>query len=253
MSLVRSQAHPPGMKKKILLAVGAHPDDIDFGASGTVAKLVSEGWDAYYVVCTDGSRGSSDPEMTHDKLARIRRKEQQAAGKILGVKKVFFLDHTDTQLEANQQLKEELVSIIRTVRPTVVIGLDPTFYYSMEPAFGQVSNFVNHTDHRAAAVATMDAVFPLARDRLTFPLHEQQGLAPHRVEELWIVNWGAKKPNYVVDVTDTIEKKLEALAAHASQFDDFPSVKKRVVERAVKHAQEENYELGESYIRLLMS
>jgi LmbE family N-acetylglucosaminyl deacetylase len=106
------------MKKSsdhVLLAVGAHPDDMDFGASGTIAKFASEGWDVFYVLCTDGSRGSDEPQMTHAKLAEIRRREQRNAGKILGVKDIFFLDHPDTQLEANLELKEEIVRIIRRI------------------------------------------------------------------------------------------------------------------------------------------
>ncbi len=240
-------------EKKVLLAIGAHPDDIDFGASGTVAKFVEEGWEAYYVICTDGSRGSTDPKMTHERLSQIRRKEQLAAGKVLGVKDVYFLNHPDTELAADQQLKEELVRLIRQIKPQIVIGLDPTFYYSLEPAFGQEHHFVNHTDHRAVALATMDAVFPLSRDRLTFPLHEQEGLPSHRVEELWLVNWGGKKPEHLVDVTKTIDKKLEALSEHMSQFDDFPTVKKRVLTRATKFAEDEDFEFGESFIRLKMS
>lgn len=253
MSLVRSQADALMKQKKTLLAIGAHPDDIDFGASGTIAKMVEEGWEAYYVICTDGSRGSVDPKMTHKKLSDIRRREQLAAGKVLGLRDVFFLKHPDTQLVPDQKLKEELVRIIRKVRPAIVIGLDPDFYYSLEPAFGQENHFVNHTDHRASAVATMDAVFPLSRDRLTFPAHEKEGLSPHKVEELWIVNWGAKKPDYLVDVTETIRKKLKALSEHTSQFDDFPAVEKRVLSRATKFAEEEEFEFAESFLRLRMA
>jgi LmbE family N-acetylglucosaminyl deacetylase len=239
--------------KKILLAVGAHPDDIDFGASGTVVKLVQEGWDAYYVICTDGSKGSHDPKMTSEELVQIRKKEQIAAGKVLGLKDVFFLEHSDTELVSDLQFKEELVRIIRTIRPNLVIGLDPTFYFSMEPYFDKEYHFVNHTDHRAAAVATMDAVFPLARDRLTFPLHEIEGLMPHRVEELWIVNWGCKKPDYLVDISETLKKKLAALKEHTSQFDDYEEIAERVTERAKAHAEKAEFEFAESFIRLKMS
>ena len=239
--------------KKVLLAIGAHPDDIDFGASGTVAKLVSEGCDAYYVICTDGSKGSHNPKMTSEELVRIRKKEQRAAGKVLGLKDVSFLEHCDTELLADLQFKEELVRIIRTRRPNLVIGLDPTFYFSMEPYFGKEYHFVNHTDHRAAAVATMDAVFPMARDRLTFPLHEQEGLEPHRVEELWIVNWACKTPEHLVDITDTLKTKLLALKQHTSQFDDYEDLVERVTNRAKVHAEKESFEHAESFIRLKMS
>jgi LmbE family N-acetylglucosaminyl deacetylase len=240
------------MNKKtenVLLAVGAHPDDMDFGASGTIAKFASDDWDVYYVLCTDGSRGSDVPEMTHAKLAQIRRDEQVAAGKILGVKDIFFLEHSDTQLEANLQLKEELVRIIRRVKPKIVITMDPTFYFSKEPLFSGY-HFINHTDHRAAALATMDAVFPLSRDRLIFPEHEKEGLGLHAVEELWLTCF--EEIRHTVDITETIDKKLEAIAAHKSQYDDFPSVKERMMERAKEFAKEENYHFAENFTRLLL-
>lgn len=242
----------PHMKQQhnnVLLTVGAHPDDIDFMASGTVAKFVAEGWDVYYVLCTDGSRGSDVPEMTHAKLAEIRRNEQIAAGKILGVTDIFFLDHPDTQLQADLLLKEELVRIIRTVKPRIVIGLDPTFYFSQEPLFGGY-HFVNHTDHRAAGQATLDAVFPLSRDRLIFPEHEKEGLGLHAVEELWMTCFEEKR--HVVDITDTIEKKIAAISAHTSQYDDFPSVKERTLKRALALAEQEDYRFAENFTRLLL-
>lgn len=241
------------MENKVLLAIGAHPDDIDFGASGTVAKLIDEGWDAYYVICTDGSKGSSDPEMTPKRLIQMRQREQVAAGKILGLKDVFFLDHPDTQLEVSQEFKEELVRIIRTVKPSRVLGLDPTFYFALEPTFEHGYHFVNHTDHRAAGLATMDAVFPLSRDRLTFPQHEKEGLAPHRVDELWIVNWGDKTPCHFVDITSHFDKKLQAIEAHVSQFADFKDVEKRVTERAIRHADGKDYKYAESFMCLKMA
>lgn len=236
-------------QKKVILAVGAHPDDIDFTSSGTIAKMIEEGAKAYYLVCTDGSKGSSDPEMTHVKLVRLRQREQKEAGKILGLQDVFFLHHADTQLACDLFLKEEIVRIIRTIRPTIVITWDPTFYYSIHSPWTEAS-FVNHTDHRLVGQATMDAVFPMARDRLTFPKHEKMGLSPHKVLELWLIS--LDKKGHLVDITKQIEKKLEAIAAHKSQFDDFPKVKARVVKRALTFAKEEEYEFAESFIRLIM-
>jgi len=173
---------------KVILAVGAHPDDMEFGASGTVSKWIEEGATGYYLICTDGSRGSSDPKMTHKRLAEIRRKEQKAACKILGVKKAFFLNHIDTQLVTDTTLKEEIVRVIRDIRPNIVIAMDPTFYFTTN-LLGWNSGFVNHTDHRAVGLATMDACFPLSRDRLTFQNLEKEGFSPHKVEELLLVGF----------------------------------------------------------------
>ena len=235
------------MKGKTVLAVGAHPDDMDFGASGTIARWVSEGATCYYLICTDGSRGSSDPQMTHKRLAEIRNEEQKKAAKVLGVKKVFFLNHTDTQLVADLVLKEEIVRVIRKLRPNTVITMDPTFYYTTE-MIGFDSGFVNHTDHRAAALATMDSCFPLARDRLTFPEHEKEGLKPHRVEELFFV--GFEKKDFIVDITKTFEKKIKALSLHKSQFDNFKEVEKRVTLRAKFWGKLKGYKFGENYTRI---
>lgn len=235
------------MKNKIILAVGAHPDDMEFGASGTIAKWVEEGATAYYLICTDGSRGSSDPQMTHERLAKIRKQEQEAACKILGVKKVFFLNHTDTQLIADLTLKEEIVRMIRKIRPNIVITMDPTFYYSTN-LIGWNTGFVNHTDHRAASLATIDAVFPLSRDRLTFLNHEKEGLRPHKVEELLLV--GFQKKDFIVDITKTYAKKIKALSLHKSQFDNFRDVEERVKKRARYWGKLKRYRFAENFIRI---
>jgi len=232
------------MKGKVVLAVGAHPDDIDFGAAGTIAKWVEEGAECYYLICTDGSRGSSDSKMTHKRLAQIRKKEQAEAGKVLGLKKVYFLDHTDTLLTADYALRRDIAKIIKIVRPNIVVTMDPTFYYSEQ------FNFINHTDHRAASVATMDACFPLSRDRLTFPDHNKEGLAPHRVEELWMISFEKKK--FLVDITKTFNKRIKALSMHKSQFDDFGSIKKRITERAKYFGKMKGVKFAENFTRIKM-
>ncbi|MBI4096332.1 MAG: PIG-L family deacetylase [Candidatus Levybacteria bacterium] len=239
------------MKNKVILAVGAHPDDMDFGVSGSIAKWAKEGATAYYLICTDGSRGSDDPQMTHKRLAEIRRKEQEDAAKILGIKKVFFLNHTDTQLACDLVLKEEIVRIIRTLRPNIVVTMDPTFYYSQKFSSNIGFGFVNHTDHRAAALAAMDAVFPLSRDRLTFPEHEKQGLKPHKVEELLFVSF--YKKDFIVDISETFDKKIKALAMHASQFADFPAVEKRVTDRARDLGKSKGYKFAENFVRVKLA
>lgn len=232
---------------KIILAVGAHPDDMEFVASGTIAKWVEEGATAYYLICTDGSRGSSDPKMTHRRLSEIRKKEQEEACKVLGVKKAFFLNHPDTQLVADLTLKEEIVMVIRKLRPNIVITMDPTFYFTTN-LIGWNTGFINHTDHRAAALATLDACFPLARDRLTFSNHEKEGLKPHRVEELLLSS--VERKDFIVDITKTFDKKIKALSLHKSQFDSFKEIKERVSKRARYWGKEEGYKFAENFIRI---
>lgn len=235
------------MKSKVILAVGAHPDDMElFGVSGTLAKFAEEESDVYLIICTDGSRGSDDPQMTHERLVEIRKREQEEAAKILGIKKVFFLNHTDTQLVADLKLKEEIVKIIRMVRPDIVITLDPTFYYSTDSFNG--FNFINHTDHRTAGLAVMDAVFPLSRDRLTFPEHEKEELKQHKVKELWLTSFN--KVDHIVNISKTIDKKIKALSMHKSQFKDFKRMERWIKEKSSTIGKKKGYKFAENFIRL---
>ena len=206
----KSVANPS--PKKIILAVGAHPDDIDIGCSGSVAKWTSDGAETYYLVLTDGSKGSENPKISNQELIKIRKAEQQKAANLLGVKKVFFLNFVDGELENTPALRKHIVKIIRQIKPTTVICWDPTLFYD------ESRMFVNHPDHRKSGEATMDCVYPFARNARTFPELLDEGLEPHVVDELLIMNFG--KANYFVDITNTIDKKLEALACHKSQFSD---------------------------------
>lgn len=238
------------MAKNIVLGVGAHPDDMDFTSSGTIAKLVEEGWDAYYLVCTDGSRGSRQHEITHEELKKIRQDEQREAGRILGLKDIFFLENEDTQLMCDPKLKEDIVKVIRTCRPNIVITMDPTFYFSVSSPWNNDLSLINHTDHRATGLATMDAVFPLSRDRLSFPQHIIDGLKTHKVSELWFTSF--EKKDYVIDITQTFDKKLKALLSHKSQVDDFGKIEKNIRAHATYFAEGEDFDYAESFIRLII-
>lgn len=198
--------------RKTILAVGAHPDDIDIGCSGTIAKWIREGGQAYYLILTDGSKGSEDPKISNQELTKLRKEEQQKAADLLGVKKVFFLNFVDGELENTPGLRKQIVKIIRAIKPNTVICWDPTFYYD------EKRMFVNHPDHRIAGEASMDCVYPYARNARTFPELLRNGLKPHVVEQLLLLNFG--KANYFVDISSTIDKKLAALACHKSQFSE---------------------------------
>ena len=193
--------------RKVVLGVAAHSDDLDFGAFGTFAKFAEEGNDCYYLILTDGSKGSRDPRMTADKLAKIRKKEQLASARLINIKNVFFLDHRDGELVPDLKLRKEIVHYIRKLKPDIVITQDPSFMFS--------DRFVNHTDHRAAGTATIDAVFPAARNTMTFPELRKKGLEPHRVSQMYLINM--QSPNFAVDVTKYIDLKLKALSMHQSQ------------------------------------
>ncbi len=198
---------------KIVLAVGAHADDIDITASGSLLRWAAEGAEIYYLLLTDGSRGSSDDSATPETVAARRQADQRAAAQLVGAKDVFFLDYCDGCLEVTMDLKRDIVRAIRRVKPDTVITMDPTFLFSTE------RGMINHPDHRAAGQATLDAVYPLARDHLSFPeVAAEEGLAPHKVEHVLLTNF--EQSTYYVDISEYFDKKMDVVMAHASQFDD---------------------------------
>jgi LmbE family N-acetylglucosaminyl deacetylase len=192
--------------KKVLMVVGAHPDDPEFGAGGTVAKYVREGWQAVYVVCTNGDKGTQDPKMTSPKLAKIREQEQKNAATVLGVSIIEFLGYPDGWLEDSPEFRGKLVHAIRKYRPDVVITHDPTRKY------------MGHHDHRIAGTVCMDAIFPYSRDHLFYPEHKAEGLTPFKVAEVWLT--GPEEPNKFIDITETFDLKMKAICCHVSQVGD---------------------------------
>lgn len=227
---------------KIVLGVAAHPDDLDFGAAGTIAKWTSKGAKVYYLILTDGSKGSADLEMLPGNLIKVRQDEQRHAAEILGVSGVFFLDYEDGLLENTIDLKKDVTQYIRQLKPDTVITMDPSMLYYVE------RGFINHPDHRAAGQATLDAVFPLARDHLTFPELHTEGYEPHKVSTLLLVNF--EKQNYYVDITDTLEAKLEALAAHKSQIHDPQKLQNIIKEIAVDNGKKASCKYSEAFLRI---
>ena len=193
------------------MVIMAHPDDAEWGCSGTVAKWCAEGWEVIYVLCTDGSKGSSDPEMTSEKLVKIREKEQRDAGKVLGLKDVVFLGYPDSYLEPTLELRRDIAREIRRYKPDVVIVGSPS------RGLGS-SSYLDHPDHSAAGEAALSAIFPSARDRLTFPELLEEGLEPHKVREIWVSGGGEGSDQYV-DVEAYIDTAVKALKAHKTQVD----------------------------------
>jgi len=193
------------------MVIMAHPDDAEWSCAGTVAKWCAEGWEVVYVLCTDGSKGSDDPEMTSEKLVKIREKEQRDAGKVLGLKDVVFLGYPDAYLEPTLELRKDIAREIRRYKPDVVITGSPARDVSR-------GYYVSHPDHLAAGEAALSAVFPTARDRLTFPELLDEGLEPHKVREVWIAGGGDNADKYI-DVEAYMETAIKALKAHVSQVD----------------------------------
>ncbi len=231
---------------KIALMVGAHADDIDFGASGTVAKWAKEGTEVHYLVITDGSKGSSDANMTCEQLIATREQEQRDAAAYLGAKEVHFLHYEDAALEVTLALKKDIVRVIRLVKPDTVVVFDPTFIYSSE------RGIINHSDHRAAGQATLDAIYPMARDRLTFPdLQEQEHLEPHRVEHVLLINF--EKQNHYVDITDVFDTKVEGLLKHVSQIPNPAGVRSMLEQWASVAGAKTGHKYAEGFVRIDVS
>lgn len=192
------------------LVIVAHPDDADFGPAATVHRWVQEGSVAHLVCCTSGDAGADDPHTDPLELAQIREAEQRAAAALVGYEGVTFLHRPDGALQNDLALREQLVRIIRTFRPDAVLTMDPTVLVGEE-------GFVQHTDHRAAGIAALDAVYPAARNAMAFPhLAIDEGLAPHEVNLLYLF-W-TEHANAWVDVSSSIGVKIAALREHVTQI-----------------------------------
>lgn len=207
-----------------ILGVFAHPDDAEFFAGGTLAKWAADGAEITFVLATSGDKGSADPHMTSEKLAEMREEETKQAAEIFGVKDVVFLRHKDGELFPTLELRRDITRMIRLKKPDIVITLDPTRWYS--------GRGINHPDHRAIGAATLEAVFPTARDRLNFiELERDEGLDVHKALTVYIA--GAVEPNVKVDVTDHIETQVKAILAHKSQIGEPEKMGERIRERSL--------------------
>jgi LmbE family N-acetylglucosaminyl deacetylase len=204
-----------------VMVISPHPDDVDFGCSGTIAGWSRMGVDITYVICTSGDKGTDLPAEP-EAIAGIREKEQLAAAEIVGVRKVVFLRLKDGELENNREFRKILVRVLRQYRPDVVLAMDPA-NVSFENAY------VSHSDHRAAALASFDAIYPAARNRNFFPELLEEGLLPHAVNRIYF--FGTADPNTWIDISETIETKIEALQAHKSQVEAFEDLRGWVKER----------------------
>jgi len=227
-----------------VLVVVAHPDDAEFMAAGTIGKWAREGKEINYVLCTAGDKGSSDRTMSPRALAEIRRREQREACNRLGVKGLSFLDYEDGVLVNTLALRRDIVREIRRYRPDVILCQDPTTRWSAQ-------GYLNHPDHRAAGDATLDAVYPSARDALVFPELLSEGFEPHKTLEVYV--GGTNTPDVWIDISDTVTLKVEALRAHESQVgkprptQPTWDLEKVIRERAAVVGQAQGLEAAESF------
>ena len=225
-------------QNKAAIVIVAHPDDAEFGAAGTVAIWVRDGWDVYYVICTDATGGGPDDATdvgpaAKRRIAETRKREQRSAGAILGLKEVFFLDYPDGQLYPSIELRRDLVRLLRKYRPSRVICQSPERTWTPALMLGRY-----HSDHLAAGEATLAAIYPMSQNPWDFPELLDEGLLSHKISEIYIM--GAPNANHFVDISDVMEIKIEALFCHASQFigrteDVKELVRKRFAEIGTKY------------------
>ena len=194
------------------LVIVAHPDDIEFSCAGTIARWVQAGCRVGYVLCTSGEVGISKAGMTRQRAGEIREAEQRAAADRLGVQEVVFLRQPDGLLEATLELRRLLVREIRRFRPEVVVAGDPTIVWAGE-------DYINHPDHRAAATAALDATFPAAGQPNLFEELQAEGLRAHKPRKVYVTAW--EKGDVLISIDATIENKVKALKAHASQLGEW--------------------------------
>lgn len=223
------------------MVIMAHPDDAEFICAGTIARWTAAGSEVVFVLGTSGDKGSDDPNISSEQLIQIREAEQEEAARILGVRHVEFLRYRDAELEPNLDLRLAITRMIRKHRPDAVICQDPTARWA-----GQ--GYIQHPDHLAMGEAALAAIFPSARDRLTFPQLLAEGLEPHKVTEVYLS--GAKEPDIWIDITDSFETKLQALAAHKSQIGewDFASMLRQWAQDTAAQARLQGFPGAESMV-----
>ncbi|MBI2860907.1 MAG: PIG-L family deacetylase [Chloroflexi bacterium] len=227
------------VKQAHVLVVTPHPDDAEFGVSGSVINWVRQGREVVYAVCTNGDKGTSDLTMAPERLAKIREEEQLAAARLLGVREVVFLRRPDQSLEDTPDFRKDIVRLIRTYRPETVVTADP------------YRRYLWHRDHRITGQVVLDAVFPYARDHLAYPDLLEEGLYPHKVKEVLL--WASLDDiNYRLDVTDTFETKLAALCCHRSQVGEklSPEMDSWLRQRAREMAQGTDFAMAEAFHRV---
>jgi LmbE family N-acetylglucosaminyl deacetylase len=224
-------------ESKCALVIGAHPDDNEFGAGATTAKLAAQGWDVTFIVVTNGNKGSHDPDMSSYALSATREQEQRAAAAVLGVKRVIFLRNNDGELEPTPALRAEIALYIRHFKPNAVYTHDPWKQYMLHP------------DHRAVGFAVIEGIVS-ARDHLFMPGLGQIGITVWRPEALFL--WGAEQPDYVEDVSGFVDQKINALIEHHTQLDENKEWQTRVRQRMAELGQQHGFEAAESFKKIIV-
>lgn len=220
-----------------VMVIVAHPDDIEFSCAGTIARWVQAGCRVVYVLCTSGEVGFSNTDISKEAAAETREAEQRQAAKIVGVDELIFLREPDGMLQATMDLRKKLVREIRRFRPEVVVCGDPTIVWAGD-------TYINHPDHRAAAAAALDAAFPAAGQPLLFQEFEDEGISAHKPRKVYVTVWD--EADVFVNIEETIDVKIAALRAHASQMREWDP-EPRVKEWAAENGKGKEMAYAESF------
>jgi len=227
-----------------ILVILAHPDDPEFFCGASIARWVKAGNHVAYCLLTCGDKGTKDLTIGSNELCSLRQKEQRAAAGVLGVDDVRFLNYPDGYLVPDISLRRDITRVIRTIRPDILVTCDPQTLFTANAG-------LNHPDHRAAGQATLDAVFPSARDHLSFiELWRDEKLEPHVVKEVWVC--GTLLPDTILDVTDTWEIKVRALYEHKSQIGEPEKFTERMRARRTADSTDDDPRYEEKFRRLIL-
>jgi len=205
-----------------VLVIMAHPDDPDFTCAGTIMKMIEQGIEATYMILTNGDKGNHDPDLTREELIELRKREQRAAAEVEGVSQVLFMGEEDGFLQPSRELRKRVVREIRRIRPELIICMNPDRYLVG-------SGYINHPDHRNAGLIALEAIFPATDNLMFFPELIDEGYPPHKISQLYVI--GGSKIDLEMDITDVMERKIEALVNHKTQFPDIEKAETRWRER----------------------
>ncbi len=219
------------------MAIVAHPDDIEFGCAGTLARWAKAGASVSLVLCTSGDVGIAEEGMTRARATDIREAEAREAAKIIGAAEIIFLREPDGMVQATLDLRKKLVREIRRFKPEVIIVGDPTIVWTG-------TDYINHPDHRAVATAAVDAIFPASGQPNLFEELAAEGLTAHKVRKVYVNTWIAG--DHFISIDDTIDIKVAALKAHKSQMGDW-DVEKNIKQWASERAKGKEMQYAETY------
>jgi LmbE family N-acetylglucosaminyl deacetylase len=243
MARAAAGGHELGASLRRILCISAHPDDNEFTIAGSVARWAREGRDVGFCLVTTGGAGVNEHTPSSEGLIPIREKEARAAAKILGVRDLVLLGYVDGTLEPTLGLRRDLTRVIRRYRPDIVVCGDPTVrYYGNE--------YLNHPDHRAVASAALDAAFPSSETSAIFPELLAEGLAPHKVKQVFIT--GSLDPDVFVDISATLAAKCRALKAHRSQVGKGEWVDQLLTAWAIRDGKRGGVRHAEAFKRMVL-